>query len=121
MIIFHLCSRYLEKYQIKERRANGVIVAVPVDEAARSTNECCNGNSTTLNALEPQKKQIREAIPGDQRNGSKDKGGLKSTLNSILTNGENDNTKKRKQGRKRGKKSKSMKKTNECKSQLEEQ
>lgn len=97
-------------------------MAVPVDEAARSTNECCNGNSTTLNALEPQKKQIREAIPGDQRNGStEDKGGLRSTPNSILTNGENDNTKKRKQGRKRGKKSKSMKKTNECKSQLEEQ
>ncbi|XP_047499117.1 uncharacterized protein LOC125045729 [Penaeus chinensis] len=106
--------RYLEKYQVKERRANGVIVAVPLDEAPRSMN-ACNGNSTTLNALNPPKKKIKDAIPEDQGNGStEDKGGLKSTPNSILINGEDDNTKKRKQGRKRGKKSKCTKKTNEC-------
>ncbi|XP_063610276.1 uncharacterized protein LOC134784207 [Penaeus indicus] len=115
--------RYLEKYQVKERRANGVIVAVPLDEAPKSMNECCNGNTTTLDAVNPPRKKIKDAIPGDQRNGStEDKGGLKNTPNSILTNGENDNTKKRKQGRKRGKKSKSTKKTNECNgTQLEEQ
>lgn len=107
--------RYLEKYQVKERRANGVIVAVPLDEAPGTVNECCNGNSTTLSALDPQKKKIKGATLWDERNGSTEGmgEGQKSTLNSILTNGENDNTKKRKQGRKRGKKSKSTKKTNE--------
>ncbi|XP_042893801.1 uncharacterized protein LOC122267731 [Penaeus japonicus] len=104
--------RYLEKYRVQERRANGVIVAVPIDEAAKSLND--NG-STASSAFKPKKMKSKETAPGNEGKISDEEQGLKNSIsNSTLTNDEKSNSKTRKQSRKRGKKNKNKKEAEEC-------
>lgn len=97
---------------MQERRANGVIVAVPIDEAAKSLND--NG-STASSAFKPKKMKSKETAPGDEGKISAEEQGLKNSIsNSTLTNDEKSNSKTRKQSRKRGKKNKNKKEAEEC-------